>query len=752
MTFDRFFARGAPPPPDLPVEAAAPDPRAAQRVLFLVSFTLLFLELACIRWFGATVVFLTFFTNLILMACFLGMSVGCLTARRSVSFLGSVLPLTLFSAWLADEVLRRFLEHRFAVSVGSQASPQLIYFGTERRLLDPRDFEVPVELIAGTFFVLIALMFIGLGQALGRAFDAIPDRVRAYTVDVLGSLSGIVVFGLLSYFETGPAIWFGLAGVLILSLLWRKRVAFVFGALSLAGILAVVSSASSGGGMPHSVRWSPYYKIQWDQAGLIETNNIGHQAMQEVNSRGPGYLLPHLLDRDAGGAPPDDVLIIGAGSGNDVAAALAMGARHVDAVEIDPVLNAIGKGAHPDKPYDDPRVTVHLDDGRSVLRKTTKSYDLIVYALVDSLVLHSGYSSLRLESYLFTEQALRDARAHLKPGGAIVIYNYFRRGWVVGRLVTMTRDLFHAEPLILCLPYRSSIRPDDEDRGFTVLLAGEDSPGSRLRRLREAFRVHPYYWVGSTPSENQGHNGYAEREPAAPRIGHWHRIGPATVETAGSGPIPTDSWPFLYLRSPRLPALTLRGTGVVGACSLGLLLAFAPIRRSRPNGVMFFLGAGFMLLEAKSVVHMALLFGSTWVVNSIVFAAILVMILLANLWVSWRRPTGLGWYYISLGAAILTNALVPLDVFLGLPGAAKVIASCAVVFVPIFFAGVVFAARFRDSTRPDVDLGSNVGGVILGGLSENLSLILGFDHLLLVALGFYALAAILGRDRSIGSR
>ena len=63
----------------------------------------------------------------------------------------------------------------------------------------------------------------------------------------------------------------------------------------------------------------------------------------------------------------------------------------------------------------------------------------------------------------------------------------------------------------------------------------------------------------------------------------------------------------------------------------------------------------------------------------------------------------------------------------------------------VFFAGVVFAVTFRDCIRPDVALGSNVAGVILGGLAENLSLVLGFDHLLLIALGFYALSALFGR-------
>ena len=66
-------------------------------------------------------------------------------------------------------------------------------------------------------------------------------------------------------------------------------------------------------------------------------------------------------------------------------------------------------------------------------------------------------------------------------------------------------------------------------------------------------------------------------------------------------------------------------------------------------------------------------------------------------------------------------------------------------FVPVFFAGVIFATTSRDSPRPDVAMGSNIAGVILGGLAENLSLVLGFDRLLLVAMGFYALSALAGR-------
>src|SRR5262249_47259903 len=148
--------------------------------------------------------------------------------------------------------------------------------------------------------------------------------------------------------------------------------------------------------------------------------------------------------------------------------------------------------------------------------------------------------------------------------------------------------------------------------------------------------------------------------------------------------------------------------------------------------------------ETKGVVHLALLFGSTWMVNSIVFFAILVMILLSNLYVLIVQPKRTWPYYGLLIASLLINTAVPMTVFLALPGASKVLVSCALIFVPVFFAGVIFATAFRDSRQPDVDLGSNIGGVIFGGLSEYFSLVVGFNHLLILAIAYYALSMVLG--------
>jgi hypothetical protein len=223
----------------------------------------------------------------------------------------------------------------------------------------------------------------------------------------------------------------------------------------------------------------------------------------------------------------------------------------------------------------------------------------------------------------------------------------------------------------------------------------------------------------------------------------WLNVGPADVDTSEAGVVATDNWPFLYLREPMIPALNMRWMIMVLVLSLAILLWYAPVRSFKPDGQMFFLGAGFMLLETKGVVQMALLFGSTWLVNSIIFFAILVMILGSNLVVLRFQPRK-GWrvLYGLLIATLLINRLIPIGSYLGLAGMGRTIVSSALVFLPLFFAGIIFAMAFRDSPRPDIALGSNIAGVILGGLCENLSLLVGFNSLQLVAVGFYLLAAV----------
>jgi SAM-dependent methyltransferase len=493
--------------------------------------------------------------------------------------------------------------------------------------------------------------------------------------------------------------------------------------------------------------WSPYYRIDFDKSDLsLSVNLIYHQQMVSRAATFPAYALPHLLNRDAGKPPFRDVLIIGAGSGNDVSRALQWGAQHVDAVEIDPAINRLGRQYHPDHPYQDDHVEIHLDDGRNFLRSTNRQYDLIVYALVDSLVLHSGYSNIRLESFLFTRQAFEDVRRHLKPNGNFVIYNYFRQGWLAARLQKGLEDTFGAgNPLVLTLPYRKTIDADQSTFGdFTVFFAGATD------ELRNAFALNPDYRlrVDESPGPNSA-NGFQQ---SASTPSNWLHFGLATViPPAGSLRTATDDWPFLYLRKPMIPTLSLRGMLIMGA--LALLLIFVFVRRLGTTGPtiadnsglnlqLFFLGAGFMLIETKAVVTTALLFGSTWVVNSVVFFAVLLMILLANLWTIKVQPRHLWPYYLGLLITLALNTIVPIDFFLGMNRTIQVVGSCLLVLAPILFAAIIFADSFKRSVNPDRAFGMNIAGAMAGGLAEYSSMLLGFQYVALVAILFYALSAI----------
>jgi SAM-dependent methyltransferase len=812
--------------------------------LFSISLLILFLELACIRWFPAHVLFLTFFTNAVLLACFLGMSIGCLAAGHRRNYLIWTPCLLAFALGAGQLVVLARVHLQRVLDVGHQASPQLVFFGTEEKFAGGVDhFVIPIEVLTGFFFLLIALSFVGLGQELGRALNRQDNRVLAYTLNILGSLAGIVLFAALSWLELPPFWWFlpivaGIGYFLVPYLRAGRRDRWALPAVALAAALAlaslrsgtyqlttqeeevplwrVVEGATQGEVLACQVQpgeavqpdqpimtvktdqdekqilapvagtikalrppgarvtgadplltlevsgrgqhlWSPYYRIDYEEPPrrAISVNLIGHQQMVgRTSAVASAYHLPYLLQRDAqrlAGREPkpvDDVLIIGAGSGNDVSRALQWGVKHVDAVEIDPVIQRLGTRDHPDHPYQDERVTVYLDDGRNFLRATDRQYDLIVYALVDSLILHSSYSNIRLESYLFTRQAFADVQRHLKPGGLFVMYNFFRQGWIVARLSKGVAEVFDTEPLVLRLPYQETIQPEEKAEGITALFVGKDPD---LRPLRAAFDTHPAYWLrGDRPPGPASPNGF-QQQPAPGEQGRWERFGPARVEQPEESLLTaSDDWPFLYLRKRMIPTLSLRGAAIMAGLALLLLYCFSPRRAARPrwafDGRMFFLGAGFMLVETKAVVNMALLFGSTWMVNSVVFFAVLVMILAANLFVLKFRPERLWPNYAGLLAALALNCAIPLDYFLGMERAVQVLASCLLVFAPIAFAGVIFAVSFGRSHEPDRAFGTNIAGAMLGGLAEYTSMLLGFQYLVLVAVGFYALSAVLGRN------
>jgi SAM-dependent methyltransferase len=729
--------------------------------LFLVGFLVLFLELACIRWFAAYVVFLQFSTNVVLIASFLGMSCGCMAAQQKRDWLAAFPLLGLTAVVAAVIMMYAYLFWiGVAADVGRQAS--IVFFGTDARNPDVAHFVVPIEAISAAFFVLVALMFVGPGQALGRAFDAYPNRVLGYTFNIGGSLAGIVGFSLLSFLQTPPVVWFAVVCAGIAWLLIRQESMTPARLAGLGALLFVVAVPAASAFRSAEVYWSPYYSVAYVPTDRdIRVNSFGHQMIVPFNEGGASYSLIHLLQRHSGGAPFGDVLVIGAGSGNDINHALRFGARRVDAVEIDPAIQSLGYRKNPDHPYQDPRIVPHLDDGRHFLRTTNRKYDLVVYALVDSLIAHSSYANLRLESYLFTPEAFDEVRHRLKPGGTFVMYNYFREGWIVQRIAAMAQKAFGCPPLVISLPYQTELRAESP-AGFTMIIAGCGSP------VAAAFTQHPTFWLNTSPPKNLTVDGFNVRpQTLSPsERGQYQQISPTHLVGDGRQvQFTSDDWPFLYLHSHLIPGYAVRLIIVLGALGIGMVglflprgrlgaegrMLFLPRGRLGAEGRMFFLGAAFMLLETRAVVQMALLFGNTWLVNSAVFFTVLVLILLANLFVLRARSVNLNWCYAGLFALLAAGAFVPADSFLNGGMAWRYVAPCLLALGPMLFAGVIFAQTFKHAPNPDLAFGSNVAGSVVGGLAESFSMLLGFEHLLLVAMALYAFSMWAPRMRETGS-
>jgi hypothetical protein len=147
------------------------------------------------------------------------------------------------------------------------------------------------------------------------------------------------------------------------------------------------------------------------------------------------------------------------------------------------------------------------------------------------------------------------------------------------------------------------------------------------------------------------------------------------------------------------------------------------------------------LLETRSLVTFGLLFGNTWMVNSLVFFAILSSVLLAILFNARFKLTRVWPLYIILFALLLFNYFLPLKILLGIStpvlryGLASTLA-----FAPIFCANIVFSHSFRDSLTADIAFASNLLGAMIGGMLEYSALAFGYQALLLLVILFYIIA------------
>ncbi len=679
--------------------------------LFLTSFLALYLEMIVIRWVSSEIRIFAYLKNLPLIASFLGLGLGCAVAKRHKNyfrflpyFLCMLCLMTAFSGQLGITFLP-FPISDYLIVGDVTGGFDYATFANKLWAL------VKFLSVVVTIFGLCVAVFLALGEKLGQLFDEFPP-LQAYTLNILGSLLGVTAFSGMSFAGWSPILWF-LVGFVLLMLLskWKKWSILVFG-LTLAAIALV----------PQQALWSPYYRIDISPLYLqnshpasslvgynLNVNHDYHQRMLNLaeglpenefsRKAQPYYNLPYRF------VQPKRVLVVGAGSGNDVASALRHGAEKVDAVEIDPLILKLGKRLHPEQPYCSEKVHIVNNDARAFFKQSQEKYDLIVFGLLDSQTLLSSMSSIRLDNYIYTLESLKEAKGHLNPGGTVCLSFALVETWIQERFFRMLQQVFHQDPLCLGTPY---------DAGIS-------------------------YLVGPTANRQWIH-GWSDLEAMVIN----DRI-PAT-----GTPLPIDDWPFLYLRYKSVPfAYWFTLSVLLALCFLVIKQVLGPnqgpslrmIIRDR-NPFLFLLGAGFMLIEVKSISDLSLLFGSTWMVNSVVIASILLMILFANLLVMKWQLRSMNWVYVGLVLSLIASYFIKPAALAGLNFHNKALVGGFLSAFPIFFAGVLFATVFREVRDIALAFGANLLGAMIGGILENLSMVYGIAFLNLVALAIYLISLL----------
>lgn len=680
--------------------------KAAGLELVLVSFIVLFQELALIRWIPTQVRVAAYFPNLVLISAFLGLGIGCLRAgRRSLMWLWPLSLLLLVGICV-------LLSGVAFTDNGVSDHLWLLYFDLSESAPVIEGVRLPLLLM----FVLNALTFVALGQFVAdrlEVFGAHSRQLWGYSLDLTGSLLGVLCFALLSFLGTFPIVWVAvilLGGAFLMPQATRHRIIYLSSALVIAFSVWAAES---------NEYYSPYYGISTEATEgapffRVMTNGSLHQIATAVEKADPvftekhgrtrdGYHLPYDLLREV----PERVLVLGGGTGNDVAVLLDQGVLEIDVVEIDPVILELGRRHHPNSPYDSPKVRLINADARSFLNDTDRSYDLIVFGTLDSMTRLSALSNVRLDNFVYTLEGVQAAKARLNPGGGLVMYFMVGRENIHRHLFGMLASVFGEMPMVH---------------------SGDHTLFNAIYAAGPAF-------------------SHLERPPQAEQD--------AYVDGLSKTQLPTDDWPYLYLESPSLGSfyLSLMAAFLLIAM-IGLLSASKEMRAGLLKGrgidvEMFLYGLAFLLLETRFVTAMNLVWSATWLTSAVVFGSILATILLATVLMAWRP---IPWRVSAIGlvASLALVYATPLELLVGRAPAVRLALSVLLIGAPVFFAATCFALRFRLRESVATAFGWNLLGAVAGGLLEFFSMALGLRALLLVAAAAY-LGTFLLRERSMAT-
>lgn len=694
--------------------SAAPE-HEQRRVwrLLLASFLVLFAELAFIRWIAVEVRIFAYFKNLALLLCFLGFGTGCALVRKPARWNTAVaalfgLLLVVRFPWGGGQNLENLSRN-----LGAAADMSI----WDTRLGVSLSAFALAAALSALLFLLVVWVFIPLGQEVGLQMNLTPKPLTAYSLNLAASLAGILVFLGASRLMWPPWVWLGIV-VLGFALLQRNRTRQILLASLLVPLVLLLHEPSD---LDHYSKWTPYQQIEFTRnygrngemmSGMVRVNHVGYQLIVNLSNEFLGR-HPNLLREQVGenpynvafsfAAPKPTVLIVGSGTGNDVAAALRHDSPSIDAVEIDPFILEIGKTEHPERPYDSSRVSVHLTDARAFLKRTPLHYDLVLFGLLDSHTQLSDYANMRIDNFVYTEESFQEAKSHLKPDGVLFVKFEVRHRWMARRIEEMLASTFGKEPVVFNADSSYTARA----RCFAI---------SSSNRVQEALKLDPQLaeFVARNPVESE----------------------------AGLVPVTTDDWPYLYQRDKTIPRPYWSISAIIMVLTLGLYWTNVREKPRKSSLFFFCMGAGFLLLETQVISRLALFFGTTWQVNGIVISAMLVALLLANAIVERsKRAISPAGNFVGLLAGLGLAFWFPFERIAGSSATVGLVAA-AVFSIPVVFAGILFATQFRNVESQSAALGANLLGAVAGGLMENLSLVFGMRALLPIAMGVYAVAGI----------
>lgn len=686
----------------------------------LVACTVLFLELLVIRMVSSEISIFAYLQNAILVSCFLALGMGLLIGK-DITVNKSILPLAILAACCLEPTL---------AESGQRISGALSLFH-DFPVWDERVYQsgtlLPMFLgMFGTFAYLFTIwaVFIPLGAELGRQMDRCKNVNLAYSADIFGSLCGVIFFSLLSAFSISPSVWL-LIGVTFLFCITVKaslRKIDIAGIIVITSLITLRSFTSTTG----TTIWSPYQKLQIEAIPeeplewRVSTNNTGLQQIQSVISaqkqrekddfppqRFSQYDLPGLLSPHA-----QRVLVVGAGTGNDVAGILRQTPNaQVTAVELDPQLIQTGRIYNADHPYSSPSVHVIYNDARAFFDTAKEQFDLIVFGLLDS---HTtpNISNARLDNFVYTHEGIQKARQLLAPNGLLFLIFQVQRDYIGERLSNVLAKSFDGQ----------------HPRAYLI----ENSP---MGWGGLAFISGDFSRIDTMMTNDSELKAYLDsRRVIFPVISQSEVL------------VTTDNWPYLYIFKPTIPSLFW----VLGGMLLILWIFTSYISQKSivlPNFSsiehrhFFCMGAAFSLMQVYLLSRAAVMFGSTWFVNTVVSIGILLGILVANS-LSTLLPSKVvkGCWVILMGVA----ALYGLQIDVGSSSSFLVQFTVGVVIcaIPTMLSGILFARTFSRTELASKSLGANLFGALIGAVLQLLSFRFGIGSLALSAALFYAFAGV----------